>query len=286
LEDSDVNRRQVLVFVVLLASLLTPAALPAAEPDCSNPQPPTGSIQVTGPQIRVGERLIVSPGARLEVTATAADGSPAPWKPMIEGREESAWPESWAAGGHTAGAVAVDGCGRSASLAPVAFVVDTEPPAIRWEAGERKVFMDTERLAPDKEPKRRRLRRASTGGRPAEDSWISEDGVLQVPLRWVRHDDPTFHTREKYPVLVVNNHPQAFLAAPGTIATVDGSDSVLGDRLLWIAAEDAGAGVERMTLRLRREKDYRAVLEVETIDHVGNTIRKEIMLRRAGPKDR
>jgi len=204
---------------------------------------------------------------------------------MIDGREESAWPESWAAGGHTAGAVAVDACGRSAALAPVAFVVDVEPPAIRWEAGERRMFMETERLAPDKEPKRRKKRYANTGGRPAEDSWISEAGVLQVPLRWVRHDDPTFHTRENYPVLVVNNHPQAFLAAPGTIASVDGSDSVLGDRLLWIDAEDAGAGVERMTLRLRREKD-RAVLEVETIDHVGNTIRKEIPLRRTGPQAR
>ncbi|HEV2844280.1 MAG TPA: LysM peptidoglycan-binding domain-containing protein, partial [Thermoanaerobaculia bacterium] len=59
---------------------------------------PSGSLQVTGPQVRVGERLIVAPAARVEVTAVDAAGAPARWIPLIGGREETAWPAAWTAG--------------------------------------------------------------------------------------------------------------------------------------------------------------------------------------------
>ena len=278
------NLRQIAVSGVLLA-LLTPATLPAAQLDCSKQEPPTGSIQVTGPQVRVGDKLIAGPGARIEVTATDAAGSAASWTPTIDGREESAWPASWTAGEHTAGATAVDGCGRRATLAPVAFVVDVEPPVLRWETGDAKTFIDTNRLAPDTERDRRRLRNARKDGRPADDSWISQAGVWQVPLSWVKNPDQTFLARDQYPVLIANTEPQAFLAAPGTVISVDGSDMGLGQRLLWIAAEDAGAGVERLTLSLSPNGTHRAateVLKVEVTDLVGNTSREEIVLRPAG----
>src|SRR5262245_34037900 len=181
-EDHHVNRRQGLVSGALLAFLLTPLAPAAAQqPDCSQ-GPPTGSIQVTGPQVRVGAHLFVGPGARVQVTATDAAGGPAQWTPVTDGREESAWPASWPAGEHTAGVAAVDRCGRSAALAPVAFTMDTAGPAIRWQAGDRESFKG--RLAPDSERERRRIRHRHQG-RPAEDTWITVAGVLQTPLPWV-----------------------------------------------------------------------------------------------------
>jgi hypothetical protein len=277
-EDRHVKRRQLLACGVLLAFLASPAAFPQSEPDCSQPDLPTGSIQVTGPQIRIADRLIAGPAARIEVTATDAAGGAAQWTPMVDGRE-SAWPDSWNPGEHTVGAIAIDACGRRAPLAPVTFVVDAEPPAIRWEAGDRKFFTDSRRLAPDTERERRRIRYARKDGRPAEDSWLSEAGVWQMPLPWVRHPEKTFLSRARFPVQIASNHPQAFLAAPETIVSLDGADTGLGERLLWLEAEDAGAGVERLTLRLRNEQD-RAVLEVEAVDTVGNTSRKEIVLRR------
>jgi len=290
LEDRHVNRRLVLVSGWLLAFLFAATVVGAAEPDCSNQRPPAGAIQVTGPQIRLGERLIAAPGARIEVVATDAAGQPATWTPVVEGREATDWPGPWTAGGHSAGAIVVDSCGRRASLAPVSFVVDTEPPALRWELGDRKMFMDSNRLSPDPEKKRRSVRFARSHGRPAGDSWLSEAGVWQIPLPWVQNPDKTFLARAQYPVRIASEHPQAFLAAPGTTAALEGSDSTLGERLLWISAEDAGAGVETLTFRLKNDKDRAAqgmdVLEVVAIDNVGNTSRKEIVLKRAAQKAR
>ncbi len=284
------NRSRILPCGLLLAFLLNPAASPAQEPDCSNPQPPTGSIQLAGLQIRVGERLIAGPGARIEVAATDVAGAPASWTPVVGGQEVSAFPDSWTAGEQTAGAVAFDACGRRAPLTPVAFVVDVEPPAIRWEVGDRRTFWDRDLLAPDSEPNRRRIRYARTEGKPAADSWLSVAGVWQVPLPWVKHPNPSFLSRSRYPVVIINNHPQAFLAAPRTVASMDGSDANLGERLLWITAEDAGAGVERMTLRLLKDAEHSVqgleVVEVKATDHVGNESRKEIVLRVAGPETR
>jgi len=285
-----VNRRRVAVSGVLLAFLLIPSAAPAAEADCSKSQPPTGSLKVKGPQIRVGQRLIAGPSAGIEVTATDVAGAPAKWTPVFDGREGSAWPATWNAGEHAASAIVIDTCGRRALLAPVTFVVDAEGPAIRWETGDRQTFMKSNRLAPDSERQRRHKHFARKDPPPAQDSWLSLAGVWQVPLSWVKNPDPTFLARDPYNVQVASNRPQVFLAAPGTVLSVDGRDAVLGERLLWIAAEDAGAGVERLTLSLTPNGKNRAateVLKVEAVDAVGNTSRKEFVLRSAaGQKGR
>jgi hypothetical protein len=276
-EERHMERRQALVSGALLASLLTLAAPSYGQPDCSQPvPPPTGSIAVTGPQVRVGEHLFAGPGASVKVT-TDAVCAPTQWTPVMDGQEASAWPTTWTAGEHTVAAAAVDTCGRRTTLAPVAFTMDTAPPTIGWETGDRQSFRT--RLAPDTEHERRRIRWARTEGRPPKDTWISVAGVLQTPLPWVDFPSKTFLARAVYPVQVKSDHPQAFLAAPGTVAAVDGTEAALGERLLWITAEDAGAGVESMTLRLQNEQN-RAVLVVEAVDQVGNSSRKEIVLRR------
>jgi hypothetical protein len=238
--------------------------------------PGGGTIAVAGPQVRVGERLIVSPGARMQVTAVDADGKPAAWVPVIGGREEKSWPDSWSAGDKTAGAAVVDGCGTRAAVAPVAFTVDAEGPAIEWRAGDRQELDD--RLATDTEKERRRLRGRRGEGRPARDAWTSDAGVYLLPVPWApkRKGEPAADT---FPVEIASDHPQAFLAAPSSAYLHDGSlETSLGDDVLWVSATDAGAGVDRLVLRTRTDRD-RMVLEIEAVDLVGNESRKEIVLK-------
>lgn len=242
--------------------------------DRTGVQAPTGSLQVGGPQVRVGERLFTSAAATVEVTAVGPDGTPARSLPVIGGQEASAWPAAWAAGSHTAGAIVLDGCGHRVPIAPVAFVTDTEPPVIHWQVGDRKSLAD--RLAPDTEGDRRRLRgRRGRGGRPATDAWQTLAGVWQIPVPWFKEKRGVY---AQFPVEIRSDHPQAFLAAPETTVSAEGKDDRLDERILWIAADDAGAGVERLILRDRTEAG-RVVLEVEAVDMVGNSTKKEIVLR-------
>jgi len=254
----------------------SPPAAGAAERPCTGP-PPNGSLRIMGPQVHVGDRLFVSAAARLETTAVDSAGGPARWTPSVGGKEQADWPASWSAGAQTASAVAVDGCGNRGTIAPVAFVVDTVAPAIRWEVGDQQAL--EERLASDTEKERRRLRGRRGGGKPSRDAWPSLAGVWLVPVPWARAEEMARVAR--FPVEIASDHPQAFFSAPRTAFTVEGSDGILGDdRFLWIAADDAGAGVDRLTFRTRREGDQ-VVLEVEAADLVGNVSRKEIVLRRA-----
>ena len=231
-----------------------------------------GSLQVGGPQVLVGDKLFVSPAA----TVTVAGGDAKGWTPMIGGKEQSAWPSAWPAGEQTAAAVTADGgCGDRAAIAPVSFVVDAQAPAIRWEVGDREELSD--RLAPDSERERLRQHGRRSGGRPAKEAWMSDAGVYRLPLPWVPKD----RNVAQFPIEIASNRPQAFFAAPDTISTMDGKEARIDERVLWIAAEDAGAGVDRVIFRTRPEGD-RVILEVEARDLVGNVSRKEISLRNGG----
>ncbi len=241
----------------------------------SRETPAAGALQAGGPQVRVGDRLFVAPSAKIEVVAEDAGARAASWRPVIGGRTESAWPASWSPGEHTVAAVAEDGCGGRATVAPLSFVVDAEPPAIRWKVGDRSALED--RLAPDTEKERLRLKGRRSGGRPAREAWKSQAGVWQVPVPWAVEPGKE---RTLQPVEIVSDHPQAFFAAPETALTADGKQGTLGEnRILWIAAEDAGSGVDRLIVRTHTEGD-RVVMEVEARDLVGNVSRKEIALRK------
>ncbi len=244
--------------------------------------PPTGSLQVTGPQVHVGERLFVNAAAKVEATAVDAAGSPVRWVPVVAGQEVDAWPASWAPGEQTIGAVAVDGCGNRGTIAPVAFVVDATAPAIRWEVKDQK---DLEgHLAKDTEKERRFFRGRLIHRLKDRFTWPSLSGVWKIPVPWVKDQDLSpvadFH------VEIVSDHPQAFFSAPKTDLTVDSTPAVLGDhRCLWVSADDAeGAGVDRLTFRARNEED-RVVLEIEAADLVGNVSKKEIVLREGASAD-
>ncbi len=241
----------------------------------SQETPAAGALQAGGPQVRVGDRLFVPPMAQIEVVAEGTAAGTAPWRPVIGGQMESAWPTSWSPGEHTVAAVAEDGCGGRATIAPLSFVVDAEPPVIRWEVGDRSTLAD--RLAPDSERERRRLSGRRSGGKAPLEAWRSRDGIWQVPVPWAAEPGKE---RTLQPVEIVSDHPQAFFAAPDTSLTADGKQGTLGEnRILWVAAEDAGSGVDRLIVRTRAEGD-RVVLEVEARDLVGNVRRMEIALRK------
>lgn len=250
------------------------------------------TLQFGGPQVRVGERLFVSPAVTISTSGVASGGGnpPGAWLPVIGGQEASAWPATWTPGEHTAAAVIHDGCGNGAAIAPVAFVVDAAAPVIRWEVGDRQALSD--RLAPDSEKERERLGGRRSGGVAAADAWTSRAGVWRLPLPWTPARDrerrrDRAEARESgesgmpLAIEIASDHPQAFFTAPDTILTVDGKETTIGDRILWIDAEDAGAGVERVSFRTRAEGD-RVMLEVEARDMVGNVSRKEIALRKGG----
>lgn len=271
------NARTIFLYGCLFALPLSPGAVQAQEESaCAGQPPPSGSLQVTGPQVRVGERLIVSPAARVEVAATDANGAPARWTPVIGGREATAWPATWTPGEQVAEAIVQDGCGNQGPVAPVAFVVDAEPPVLRWEMGNRESHRG--RLAPDRESDRRRLKGRRSGGKPAPDAWSSDAGVWRIPLPWIKTEPGT--RMAELLVSIASDHPQAFLATPDTEIFADGKVVSRKDGILWIAAEDAEAGVDRLVLKTRSEGD-RVVLEVEASDLVGNVSRKEIALERA-----
>jgi hypothetical protein len=234
-----------------------------------------GAIQAGEPQERVGDRLFVAPTTKVEIVAEDAGAKAAPWRPVIGGKTESAWPASWSPGEHTVAAVAEDGCGGRATIAPLTFVVDAEPPAIHWEVGDHATLAD--RLATDSEQDRRRLSGRRSGGHAPLEAWRSRAGIEQIPVPW---DAEPGKEKALQPFEIRSEHPQAFFAAPDTALTADGKQGTLGEnRILWMAAEDAGAGVDRMIVRTRVEGDH-VVMEIEARDLVGNVSKKELVLRK------
>lgn len=241
----------------------------------SGEAPAAGALQAGGPQVRVGDRLFVAPTAKIDVVAEDSAAGPASWRPVIGGRTESAWPASWSPGEHTVAAVSEDGCGGRATIAPISFVVDAEPPVIIWEVADRSTMAD--RLAPDTEKERRRERGRRSGGKAPLEAWRSRDGIWQVPVPWAAEPGKE---RTLRPVEIVSDHPQAFFAAPDTALTADGKQETLDEnRFLWVTAWDTGSGVDRLIVRTRADGD-RVVLEVEARDLVGNVGRMEIALRK------
>ena len=211
----------------------------------------TSSIQVVGPSVRIGEKLVLGPGTRLEVDA--ADGS----GPSLAG--------PWPHGDHEVAAVEP----------PVSFTVDAEPPAVSWEVadaarGERgKGRYGMPRRARDKD-----LRAAGL-------SWplSAAEGFLRWNPAWASAPAGTVHESLE----VRSDMPEAFLRLDG-VRLVSSDDTVPPPRegqVLQLRAEDGGSRVERMVLRTRTTADG-PVFEVEAVDGVGNSGKVEWRLQATG----
>ncbi|HVG08363.1 MAG TPA: hypothetical protein VNM67_11705 [Thermoanaerobaculia bacterium] len=199
----------------------------------------TSSIQIVGPSVRIGEKLVFGPGTRLEIDA--ADGS----GPSLAG--------PWAQGDHEAGPVDP----------PVRFSVDAEPPAVSWEvADEARGERGKGRFGP------RRARGEDL--RKTGLSWplSAPEGILRWNPAWASAPEGTVHES----VEVRSDLPEVFLRLGG-VRLMNTDTTVPPPRegqVLQLRAEDGGSRVERMVLRTRTTADG-PILEVEALDGVGNS---------------
>ena len=211
-------------------------------------RPPSGTVTLIGPQVRVGETLFAGPGASLSVT-TGDDGGDssanAAWRPLINGKEAElkAAAGPWTAGAYTAGAVAVDLCGNRGAIAPVSFTVDATPPDLSWEVIDYSSFAGRGRKAKK--------------ARSAPLTWSG--GVQWLPL-------PAGEA-----VRINSDSPQAFFHAAGARWIADGREVTLGDgQMLRVRAGDGESLVEYLRFLLRPGTSGGQVLEIESGDLVGN----------------
>jgi hypothetical protein len=258
----------------------SPASALSILSDQADEAAPAGVLALAGTQVRVDGGLFVNTSIRPELTVddSGSGGSGgsggAKSLPMVNGREVAAWPQPWEPGEYTAGAVALDRCGNRAAVAPISFIVDGAPPEVVWEAGDRTVFAD--RLTPPE-----MVRREGRARREKRRRDIAE-AAEKAPLAWSSGGiDWTPLTPLDAPLKIESDHPQLFLRSAGLKLVADGREASFTDgRLVWLTARDGESRVERMTLTPRQAPDGGMVLEVEVVDLVGNTTRKEWRLRR------
>lgn len=242
-----------------LLALAAAAALPVAS---QNAPPPPATLVFTGPQVNVEGKMIVAPGTRID--AVVADGATVTsLRPVVDGREtESTGP--WQPGAHTAALAVVESNGRSTRTEAVPFVVDAEPPALRWRAGMLPDFTpraeEIEKTTRDHGAARARKRIP-----PATSALIWTSGINWEPF-------PT----DDQGLFIASQRPQVYFRSPGTRFGVEGASVKLeGKQVLWIVAEDAPAGVESLRLRWKPAPDGTSILEVEARDNVGNVKKTE-----------
>lgn len=232
--------------------------------------PPTGTIQISGPSVRIGDKVWFGPAAKLEVAAADAGSGVDGWMPSVDGHGADAGVLAgpWSNGEHRVGAAALDLCGNFGPIEAVSFTVDAEPPAIRWTVAE---------AARGERGKGRfgaRRRARPEDLRAPGLSWplSSPEGYLRWNPAWATASAGTVHET----VEVVSDLPEAFLRVEGVgVAPKDGTVPPLKDgQVLQLHAEDGASRVERMVLRTRTT-EAGPVLEVEAVDGVGNVARVE-----------
>ena len=154
------------------------------------------------------------------------------------------------------GAVVMDGCGRRGTLAPIAFVVDAEPPAFEVEAGTLEAV--TDRMV---EPRResRRVKRERKSAKPAASDLLWSSG-------WENRWEPLAEAVE-----IRSDRPQLFFRAPEGMS-FEGQDRS-GGAALFVTAGDSGSSLDLVRFRTR-EEDGGMVLEIEAVDLVGNVARR------------
>ena len=223
---------------------------------------------LTGPQVVVEGKLIVSPNARIEAAGQDNGSGIARWQPLIDGqepREEG----PLAPGPHTAALLVFDRSGQSTPTAAMPFLVDAEAPALRWKTGDLSSFtsraQEIERTGRDRRNRRK-------------------DKQINSPISWTSGINWEPFQAGGDGLRIASDRPQVYLRMPGARVTADRDDLRLeGDQVLWIAAEDDAAGVEFLHLRWNQDE---GVLEIETQDNVGNLRKARWPLEVAAAKGR
>lgn len=241
-------RRLISAVAVLLPCLSHPAAGQSAAAGNAL----VAGAALTGPQVVVEGKLIVSPQARIEAAGQENGSGVARWQPLIDGQEPRQ-DGPLAPGPHTAALLVFDRSGHSTPTVPMPFLVDAEAPALKWKTGD----------LPDFTPRAQEIERTGRDRRNRR-----KDRQASSPISWTSGINWEPFQAGGEGLRIASDRPQVYLRMPGARVTADRDDLRLeGDQVLWIAAEDDAAGVEFLHLRWNREDN---VLEIETRDNVGN----------------
>jgi len=217
--------------------------------------PPTGTVSLVGPQVRIGTTLFAGPGVHIEVAASDEGSGVAGWKPVVNGKaaDQAATARPWAAGVYTTGAEVVDQCGNRGALAPIVFTVDATPPTLTLDVVPYETFSGHGV----------RTRGKARGG---VVTWSG--GVQWLPLAGGQE------------VRIESDAPQVFFHAGGARLQADGREITLADgQMLRLRATDDESSVDHLRFRLRPAEGGRSVLEIEAGDLVGNVRKVEWELR-------
>ena len=254
---------------------------------------PTGSLSITGRQIRFGDKLVVDENVGIEPLLDDAQSGVAAWRPIIDGVEVSSerWQGVWPEGIYQVAVRATDQAGNESVIAAdEEIVVDALPPVLT---------VTNHEVAPASRRGRDRSRCGwlgkATGRRPvaAQCRWLRK-----AQRRWLRQGwnwlEVSADGEMWNPLIAKGSKPAQEMAgassglppAPTTMA-VGGADSQLlvrsanGSALtppgggaaasgLRVRVRDAGAGVERMELGVDETEPGILTLSVETTDALGH----------------
>lgn len=255
---------------------------------------PTGSLAIRGRQIRFGDRLVVDEQVRIEPMLEDAQSGVAGWQPIIDGVEVSRrrWGGPWPDGTYQTAVRATDKAGNESTIsAAEPIVVDALPP---------KITVTGHALAA---AGRRGADRSRCGWlRKAGSRWpdVTQCKWLRkAQRRWLRRGwnwlEVSADGRRWNPLIAAGSEPAEEVArasyrlpaAPAAMS-VDGADSQLlvrsadgsplsrpGDGAafggLQIGVRDAGAGVERLELRVAEAEGGVLRVAVEATDALGHS---------------
>jgi hypothetical protein len=255
---------------------------------------PTGRLAISGRQIRFGGRLVVDENVRVEPLLEDAQSGLAGWQPIVDGAEVSLerWRGPWPDGTYELAVRARDEAGNESVIAAgEEIVVDALAPEIA---------VSGHAVAAAGWPRNDRSR---CGWLPrASRRWpsvIQCDWVRRAQRRWLRQGwnwlEVSVDGRRWNPLIAEGSEAAREVArasyrlpaAPAT-TTVVGADSQIlvrsgdGSPLrtpgedataagLRVRAGDAGAGVERMELRVEEAESGVLFLAVEATDALGHS---------------
>jgi hypothetical protein len=254
---------------------------------------PTGRLIVGGRQLRYGERLVVDENVRIEPLLEDAQSGVASWQPVIDGVEASRdrWAGPWPDGTYQLAVRAIDRAGNESVIAAdEEIVVDSLPPVVSVTAHavatlahggrdrSRCGWLPTAVARWSAVTQCNWLRQAQRRWLRQGWNWleVSVDGGLWTPLI-VEGSEPaeavlgggyrlppapaTMTVGGAEPQLLVRSADGTALLAPGQSTGAGG---------LRIGVRDAGAGVERLELRVDEAEAGGLTLSVESTDALGH----------------
>lgn len=227
---------------------------------------PRTAFTFAGPQVGLGESLVVGVGAEIRAEITDEESGVASWARLLDGEEvtEAGWRAPWSPGAHSAAVRAVDRAGNGTTQA-APFVYDPEPPVISWGLEDGQPLGETSgvsgpEVAPLAEKQKRGFWARTSGSDRSPLVWTSSE------LKWLPMGYGAWKISSDKPFILLRARKR-----PISLPAI--GQRVTRDRGLWIHAVDPGCGVERMTYQLLVEPNGRQVLVVEAVDALDNRSR-------------